>query len=266
MTNQSDRQADVRASTGTLLTYEGDYLALFDQASIPAGDFNGRFLKWINQRLGTSFTEINGAKTALAVSAGAPTWDGLGAGAIAAFTTFDPATKTAGAALSNNNLTITNNNLGTGTAYSVSAKTAGLFVIQWTITNKVDANLAMGLGIRPIGGFPGQNADSIGCFADGTCYNNSFSAQAALGAFVNGDIGTMAVNLGTKLAWFKKNSGLWNANASANPDTGVGGFAFSTLMTGSLYLAGSTGANLSALTLNPNPTGTGLTTFSGWGA
>lgn len=188
----------------------------------------------------------------------------LGVAQKIAFTTFDPATKTAGATLSNNNLTITNNNLGTGTAYSVSAKTAGLFVIQWTITNKVDANLTMGLGTRPIGGFPGQNTDSIGCFADGTCYNNSFSTQASLGAFVNGDIGAMAVNLGTKLAWFRKNSGLWNANASANPDTGIGGFAFSSAMTGSLYLAGSTGANLSALTLNPNPTGTGLTTFSGW--
>ncbi|UQD69195.1 hypothetical protein JEY40_24580 [Bradyrhizobium japonicum] len=77
MTNQSDRQADARSSTGTTLTYEGDSLAYFDQQAVPAGDYNGRLLAWINQALGTSYTEINGAKTALAISGGAPTWDGL---------------------------------------------------------------------------------------------------------------------------------------------------------------------------------------------
>lgn len=77
MTNQSDRQADARSSTGTTLTYEGDTLAYFDQQGVPAGDYNGRLLAWINQALGTSYTEINGAKTALAIAGGAPTWDGL---------------------------------------------------------------------------------------------------------------------------------------------------------------------------------------------
>jgi hypothetical protein len=77
MTNQSDRQADSRSFTSTSLTYEGDSLAYFDSQSVAAGDYNGRLLAWINQALGTSYTEINGAKTALANAGSAPTWDGL---------------------------------------------------------------------------------------------------------------------------------------------------------------------------------------------
>jgi hypothetical protein len=60
-----------------LLTYEGDSLAYFDSQSVASGDYNGRLLAWINQALGTSYTEINGAKTALANAGSAPTWDGL---------------------------------------------------------------------------------------------------------------------------------------------------------------------------------------------
>lgn len=75
--NQGDRQAAVRAITGTALSYEGDWHALFDLSGIRVGDFNGRLLAWINQGLGTSYTEINGAKAALAVSAGVSNWDSL---------------------------------------------------------------------------------------------------------------------------------------------------------------------------------------------
>lgn len=73
--NQGDRQAAVRAITGTALSYEGDWHALFDLASIPVGDFDGRLLAWINQGLGTSYTEINGAKAALATAGGSQNWD-----------------------------------------------------------------------------------------------------------------------------------------------------------------------------------------------
>jgi len=78
MTNQSDRQASVRAVTGTTSSYEGDFHALFDAAGIPVGDFNSRLLAWINARLGSSYTEINGAMAAFAVDQGASSWDQLG--------------------------------------------------------------------------------------------------------------------------------------------------------------------------------------------
>lgn len=78
MTAQGDRQASVRAVSGSTSTYEGDWLALFDGAGIAAGDFNGRFLSWINLKLSASFTEINGAMAALAAFFGIADFGSLG--------------------------------------------------------------------------------------------------------------------------------------------------------------------------------------------
>lgn len=77
MTNQSDRQQSVRDITGTELTYEGDWHALFDDAGIAAGAYNGRLLAWINLVLGESYTEINGAMNAFAASRGVQSWNDL---------------------------------------------------------------------------------------------------------------------------------------------------------------------------------------------
>jgi hypothetical protein len=88
MSNQGDRQASVRASTGTTWTYEGDWHALFTQGGIAAGDFDGRMLAWINSQLGTSYTEINGAMHAYAVSQGVADWNSLGTFSLAGATFF----------------------------------------------------------------------------------------------------------------------------------------------------------------------------------
>ncbi len=81
MSNDGDRQAVLRTSTAKALDYNGDWLAKFDANAVPAGDYNGRLLAFINTQLGTSYTEINGAKYAYAVAqttTGAKTFDGLG--------------------------------------------------------------------------------------------------------------------------------------------------------------------------------------------
>lgn len=77
-TNQGDRQASVRAVTGTSYTYEGDWHALFDQTGIAAGDFNGRLLAWINQRLGSTFSNLPSAQAGFAINQGAKSWGELG--------------------------------------------------------------------------------------------------------------------------------------------------------------------------------------------
>lgn len=76
--SQGDVQGSVRSYTGTAYSYEGDWHALFDLASIQAGAFNGRLLAYINNDLGTSYADLNGAMAAYAASLGAPTWGGLG--------------------------------------------------------------------------------------------------------------------------------------------------------------------------------------------
>lgn len=78
MSNQGLRQASVRAVTGTNESYEGDWHALFDNAGISTGDFNGRLLAWINLKLSTSYAELNGAMAALAAYANVPSWNELG--------------------------------------------------------------------------------------------------------------------------------------------------------------------------------------------
>lgn len=71
MSQQGLRQASVRAVTGTAGTYEGDWHALFDQESIPAGPFNGRLLGWINIKLNAAYGHLGEAQQALALASGA---------------------------------------------------------------------------------------------------------------------------------------------------------------------------------------------------
>lgn len=78
-TNQSARQASVRAVTGSANTYEGDWHFLFDLSAIPVGTFNERLLRWINLKLSTAYAEINGAMAALAAHFGVSDFSSLGA-------------------------------------------------------------------------------------------------------------------------------------------------------------------------------------------
>lgn len=186
------------------------------------------------------------------------------------YTAWNPATKGATAVLSNNNLTLTNS-AGSGSngvnALSTSFKTAGKYVVKITVVNVVDANLGIGIGKSPVPG-TGFAADTNSCGAyNDSIYNNTFTLLGNTGGtWVNGDSVYLASNLDTGLFWVRRNALLWNNNASANPETGVGGFAFSSGMTGgsSLYLMGWASGPNHSLTLDPNPTGSGLTTFLGW--
>lgn len=78
MSNDGDRQASAENQTGTHNSYNDDFHALFDQGSIPVGQFNGRLLAWINSQLSASYVNVNDAMNAFAVSQGAPNWNQLG--------------------------------------------------------------------------------------------------------------------------------------------------------------------------------------------
>jgi hypothetical protein len=77
-TNDGARQASVRAVTGTALAYDGDWHALFTAAAIPAGQFDGRLLDWINLKLSTAYTNLPKAQQALAASLGVYNWSSIG--------------------------------------------------------------------------------------------------------------------------------------------------------------------------------------------
>lgn len=78
MSQQGDRQASVRAVTGTAWTYEGDWHALFTLAGVAVGTFDERMLAWINLKLSAAYINVNDAMQALATANGATNFSSLG--------------------------------------------------------------------------------------------------------------------------------------------------------------------------------------------
>jgi hypothetical protein len=78
MSQQGLRQASVRTVSSSVLDYNGDWMAMWDALSIPAGTFNERMLLYINVKLSTTYTELNGAMAALAASVGASDFGSIG--------------------------------------------------------------------------------------------------------------------------------------------------------------------------------------------
>lgn len=64
-------------SITTPKSYEQDFFYMFDAAGFTAGTFNERLLRWINNKLSTSYDNINAAMTAYAVSKGPINWNAL---------------------------------------------------------------------------------------------------------------------------------------------------------------------------------------------
>ena len=53
----------------------------------------------------------------------------------------------------------------------------------------------------------------------------------------SGSVYCMAVDLTARSVWWRLNNGLWNASGTANPDTGVGGFPLTGLLSNALFCA-----------------------------
>lgn len=75
--NQSDLQQSIRDQTGTDLTYEGDWHALFDEEGIAAGTFNNRLHAYLNAQLGVTYDDLPSAMQAYAVSLGFYNWSSM---------------------------------------------------------------------------------------------------------------------------------------------------------------------------------------------
>lgn len=82
--NNSAFQAAIRGQSASTLNWEGDFHALFDDAAIAAGSFNGRLLAYINLVLGSSHTNLPAAQQAYAEDQGFYNWSSIGEASIAA--------------------------------------------------------------------------------------------------------------------------------------------------------------------------------------
>lgn len=78
MTNQELRHQSFRDIAGTAGTYNEDWMAcMVLEAPAVTGTVNEQILLWVNDRLGTSHTNINDALAALAAQQGYDRWDSV---------------------------------------------------------------------------------------------------------------------------------------------------------------------------------------------
>lgn len=78
MSQQSLRQASIRAVTGTAGTHNEDWIALFNLRGMAAGSFEARMIAYVNNKLTASYTEVNAALAALAADASAGQFQAMG--------------------------------------------------------------------------------------------------------------------------------------------------------------------------------------------
>jgi hypothetical protein len=183
-----------------------------------------------------------------------------------ATTTYD-GTPSAGIVRSNGNLTVTHGTTNNGVGVTSTAfLTAGKFYFEDTV--QVSTFGGNHLGLYQSGTFASAvttgKATAVVVGASSNIYTNGANTTKNLGTTAVGDVFGFAIDLTSRLAWICRNNGLWNADATADPVTGVGGV---TIATGSFtpYVAFTNGAATNAFTGNFGQTAYANAAPSGFG-
>jgi len=147
------------------------------------------------------------------------------------------ADKAASLALSNSDKTVTTTAASGGvrstTAYPLG--TAGKYYAELVLTSAITSDPYVGLKLKA--GLLGGTTSAIYITPfSGTIALAGTSTGVALGALATGDIICIAIDMGAERVWFRKNSGNWNNDASANPATGTNGIDISSLANTDLNL------------------------------
>jgi hypothetical protein len=219
--NQGDRHQSVRTETGTSLTYNGDWMALFDQASIPTGPFNGRLLAWINSQLSSSYTSLPQAQQAYAVSLGLTSWGQIGVfspGGVVTPITWDAANKDAAIALSGGDLIATETSEAGEQHVRGTLPMPDWSAVEFTyVTGAHDAQA----GAQPVIGGPvyGVRNNNGNSYYSG----NGGGAGSGSDAFTWGNNTIMMLRSPTGL-YYKKNGvdTWWGLASGADPESDTG--------------------------------------------
>jgi hypothetical protein len=141
--------------------------------------------------------------------------------------TFDQTT-TINTSLSNGNLSAAHTNITPGGVRVTTFHSAGKF--YWRVTNSVAIASSDCIGFQTVSGaVTDQNAVPGVIVLLGTVttlYANNVDQVLNFGTKVVNDVWEIATDFGANLTWFRRNSGSWNTNGSADPATGVGGISF----------------------------------------
>jgi hypothetical protein len=230
-TNQGARQASVESATGTTLTYNGDWMALFTKLGIPDGDFDGRMLAWINLSMSASYTNLPQAQQAYATSQGFYNWSSMGT-----FTAGSPPVNTVAPIISGTNIVgqILSTTNGTWTNSPTS------YTYQWQ-TGGVDIGGATSSTYTIQAGDAGNsltcNVTAHNASGTGTAASNAISIQIA------GTAGPTIVQTAYSAHWVTASDIAWT-NPS-NITLGNGSYATVSMTTNQFsdWIVGQMGSN-----------------------
>jgi hypothetical protein len=141
-------------------------------------------------------------------------------------TTWSTTDKSAGVTLSGGNLIATNSNNAVSGVRSIDFQLTGKFYWEYTCNTFTFGGNGVGVANSaiPIGSAV-STAQSGTCVVrqNGPIYVNGI-AGVSLGTITAGTVVCVAIDCTAKLIWFRTGAaGSWNASATANPATGVGG-------------------------------------------
>ncbi len=156
----------------------------------------------------------------------------------------NPCDSSTGIDLSNGNLTATaNRTVVSKVVRSVTSHTGGKYYYEWSPHLIPFPGYALFAGVGnslvPLDGAAlGDDANGLGIESiNGDYYKNGVQTSI-IPPLGPGDIVGIAVDLNAGLFWARANADPWNANGSADPATGIGGFAFpSGITSGAVYAA-----------------------------
>jgi hypothetical protein len=137
-------------------------------------------------------------------------------------------TPTAGVTMSNGNLTATHTTTSASQGVlSTSAQTTGLYYFEIAVVTSTASSNYIGIVRNSAPDFSLTTwttlCTSVVNGGSSIIYSNGASTAKDLGNTSIGDVFGFAINLTTRLAWVRRNAGLWNADALANPATGANG-------------------------------------------
>lgn len=196
---------------------------------------------------------IDGA--ALQFSATSGKWSAsLALATIPTVSTWNPADKSAGIALSNGNLTATRT-AGNSGVRGNTARASGKYYLEFTIVQTSDAWTKVGFADAAyvLGSGVSNNNDYVLLGNTGAVSWNDIQRGNA-SAYAAGNVVGAALDFGNNAVWFRTGAGIWNNGAGNNPATNTGGFVITAVTANSLFPYFAADTTNDAVTLNTGGT------------
>ena len=116
---------------------------------------------------------------------------------------------------------------------STAFRSAGKFYYEVTLDSYGAGQPSMRIGIILSTGLPTEpagdhNISIVLANVSTPIFANGGNSGYGLGTAVTGNIYGISVDLNARLFWMRKNNGLWNGNATADPATGVNGISIAS--------------------------------------